>query len=294
MMKEEFLEYLRLERNYSQSTVDNYGRALRSLKDYFETLEEPLSWLTIDSDIVRGWIGQLMDAGESPATVNLKLSAVRAFYRWALRRGLVEADPVSMIQGPKKQRPLPNFVRDKEMDKLLDPIKWGDDYDSSLTRTILIVFYETGIRLAELVGLDDKDVSLINGELKVTGKRRKQRVIPFGEEVARAVTIYRAKRDTEIAHKQSEAFFLQKKGVRINRSQVEKRVKVALGNIPMLGKRSPHVLRHTFATSMLNHGAGLESVKKLLGHASLATTEIYTHTTFEQLKRAYKEAHPRA
>ena len=137
-------------------------------------------------------------------------------------------------------------------------------------------------------------VSLINGELKVTGKRRKQRVIPFGEEVARAVTIYRAKRDAEIAHKQSEAFFLQKKGVRINRSQVEKRVKVALGNIPMLGKRSPHVLRHTFATSMLNHGAGLESVKKLLGHASLATTEIYTHTTFEQLKRAYKEAHPRA
>lgn len=294
MMKEEFLEYLRLERNYSQSTVDNYGRTLRSLKDYFETMEEPLSWLTIDSDIVRGWIGQLMDAGESPSTVNLKLSAVRAFYRWALRRGLVEADPVSMIQGPKKQRPLPNFVRDKEMDKLLDPIKWGDDYDSSLTRTILIVFYETGIRLAELVGLDDKDVSLINGELKVTGKRRKQRVIPFGEEVARAVTIYRAKRDAEIAHKQSEAFFLQKKGVRINRSQVEKRVKVALGNIPMLGKRSPHVLRHTFATSMLNHGAGLESVKKLLGHASLATTEIYTHTTFEQLKRAYKEAHPRA
>ena len=136
MMKEEFLEYLRLERNYSQSTVDNYGRALRSLKDYFETLEEPLSWLTIDSDIVRGWIGQLMDAGESPSTVNLKLSAVRAFYRWALRRGLVEADPVSMIQGPKKQRPLPNFVRDKEMDKLLDPIKWGDDYDSCLTRTI--------------------------------------------------------------------------------------------------------------------------------------------------------------
>ena len=260
MMKEEFLEYLRLERNYSQSTVDNYGRALRSLKDYFETLEEPLSWLTIDSDIVRGWIGQLMDAGESPSTVNLKLSAVRAFYRWALRRGLVEADPVSMIQGPKKQRPLPNFVRDKEMDKLLDPIKWGDDYDSCLTRAILIVFYETGIRLAELVGLDDKDVSLINGELKVTGKRRKQ----------------------------------QKKGVRINRSQVEKRVKVALGNIPMLGKRSPHVLRHTFATSMLNHGAGLESVKKLLGHASLATTEIYTHTTFEQLKRAYKKAHPRA
>ena len=293
-MKEEFLEYLQLERNYSMSTVDNYGRALRSLADYFETLEEPLDWFTIDSDIVRGWIGQLMDEGESPSTVNLKLSAVRTFYRWALRRGLVDNDPVSLVQGPKKQRPLPHFVRDKEMDRLLDPMKWGDDYDSCLTRTILIVLYETGIRLAELVGLDDKDVSLINRELKVTGKRRKQRVIPFGEEVARAVADYRAKRDAEIAEKQSEAFLLQKKGTRINRSQVEKRVKAALGSVPMLGKRSPHVLRHTFATSMLNHGAGLESVKKLLGHASLATTEIYTHTTFEQLKRAYKEAHPRA
>ncbi len=294
MMTDDFLEYLRLERNYSMSTVECYGRSLRDLDEYFGRLDSSLSWTTIDSDIVRDWLGKLMEGGASPSTVNLKLSAVKAFYRWALRRGHVKADPVSLIQGPKRRRPLPNFVRDKEMDKLLDPLNWGDDYESFLARTLLIVFYETGIRLAELVGLDDKDVNLTNAELKVTGKRRKQRIVPFGEEVVRTVEEYRAKRDATVAEKQSEAFFLDHKGRRITRSQVEHRVRQALEAVPMLGKHSPHVLRHTFATSMLNHGAGLESVKKLLGHSSLATTEIYTHTTFEQLKRAYSEAHPRA
>ena len=293
-MTEQFLDYLLLERNYSQSTVDNYGRALRSLSKYAQEQEEPLNWFTIDSDIVRNWLGEMMDEGEKASTINMKLSGVKTFYRWALRRGLVTKDPVSMVQGPKKQRPLPHFVRDKDMDRLLDPMRWGDDYESSLARTLLIVFYETGIRLAELVGLDDKDVDTVNRQLKVMGKRRKQRIVPFGEEMARTVANYKSKRDEAIAEKQSEAFFLNKKGKRVSRGLVEKLVKQALGAVPMLGKRSPHVLRHTFATSMLNNGAGLESVKKLLGHESLATTEIYTHTTFEQLKRAYKKAHPRA
>ena len=294
MMTEQFLDYLLLERNYSQSTVDNYGRALRSLSKYAQEQEEPLDWFTIDSDIVRNWLGEMMDEGEKASTINMKLSGVKTFYRWALRRGLVTKDPVSMVQGPKKQRPLPHFVREKDMDRLLDPMRWGDDYESSLARTLLIVFYETGIRLAELVGLDDKDVDTVNRQLKVTGKRRKQRIVPFGEEMARTVADYRVKREEVVAEKQSEAFFLNKKGMRVSRGLVEKLVKQALGAVPMLGKRSPHVLRHTFATSMLNNGAGLESVKKLLGHESLATTEIYTHTTFEQLKRAYKKAHPRA
>lgn len=294
MMTEQFLDYLLLERNYSQSTVDNYGRALRSLSKYAQGLDEPLDWLTIDTDIVRNWLGEMMDEGEKASTINMKLSGVKTFYRWALRRGLVTMDPVSMVQGPKKQRPLPHFVRDKDMDRLLDPMRWGDDYESSLARTLLIVFYETGIRLAELVGLDDKDVDTVNRQLKVTGKHRKQRIVPFGEEMACTIADYRVKRDEVIAEKQSEAFFLSKKGVRVSRGLVEKQVRQALEAVPMLGKRSPHVLRHTFATSMLNNGAGLESVKKLLGHESLATTEIYTHTTFEQLKRAYKKAHPRA
>lgn len=294
MMTEDFLEYLRLERNYSDSTVENYGRALKGLREYLGESGEPVAWQAVDADMIRGWTERLMDEGENPSTVNGKLSAVRTFYRWALRRGLVNANPASALNGPKKQRPLPYFVRDKEMDSLLDPLKWGDDYDSILARTLLIVFYETGVRLAELVGLDDKDVNLVTRELKVTGKRRKQRIIPFGEEVLCAVETYRTVRDSEIDEKHSEAFFLDIKGKRIARHQVERRVKERLGIVPLLGKCSPHVLRHAFATSMLNHGAGLESVKKLLGHESLTTTEIYTHTTFDQLKKVYNCAHPRA
>lgn len=293
MMTDDFLEYLRLERNYSESTVVGYGRALRSLETYFRSREEPIDWLSADTDVIRGWIEQLVDQGEKPSTVNGKLSAVKTFYRWALRRERVDVSPVSELSGPKRQRPLPHFVREKEMERLLDPLVWGDDYDSVLSRTLLIVFYETGIRLAELVGLDDKDVNLINRELKVTGKRRKQRIIPFGEELARVIAGYQARRDAEVADKPSEAFFLNRKGMRVTRRQVERRVRQTLGEIPTLGKCSPHVLRHTFATSMLNNGAGLESVKMLLGHESLATTEIYTHTTFEQLKKAYRQAHPR-
>lgn len=294
MMTDDFLEYLRLERNYSDSTVENYGRALKGLEGYLGESGEPVAWQAVDADMIRGWTERLMDEGEKPSTVNGKLSAVRAFYRWALYRGLVDANPAGALNGPKKQRPLPYFVRDKEMDRVLDPLKWGSDYDSILSRTLLIVFYETGVRLAELVGLDDKDVNLVTHELKVTGKRRKQRLVPFGEEVLRAVETYRTARDAEFTNKCSGAFFLDSKGKRIARHQVERRVKERLGAIPMLGKCSPHVLRHTFATSMLNHGAGLESVKKLLGHESLTTTEIYTHTTFEQLKKVYNCAHPRA
>ena len=155
------------------------------------------------------------------------------------------------------------------------------------------MFYETGIRLAELVGLDDADVDLAAMQLKVTGKRNKQRIVPFGEELAAALRDYVARRDQELV-RQSPALFLDRKGERISRSVVQRIVKTHLTGFTTLKKRSPHVLRHSFATAMLNNGAGLESVKKLLGHESLETTEIYTHTTLEQLKRVYNEAHPRA
>lgn len=294
MMTDAFLEYLRLERNYSASTVKNYKEALDSLGGYFKNMDGSHTWGTIDSDIVRGWMERLVDEGLKPSTINGMLSGVRSFYRWALRCGLVKHNPAHGLSGSKQRRPLPHFVRDKDMDGILDPQRWGDDYDSVLARTLLIVFYETGVRLSELIGLDDEDVSLISSEVKVTGKRNKQRVIPFGRGMAQVVAAYRGKRDAEVAEKRSGAFFLNKRGRRVSRAQVDKVVKSSLSLVPTLGKRSPHVLRHSFATAMLNHGAGLECVKKLLGHESLATTEIYTHTTFEQLKRVYKHAHPRA
>lgn len=293
MMVDQFLNYLRYERNRSPRTVQLYEKSLRDFETYVQGLDDCLSLETVDTDVVRSWVERLMDEGKKPTTVNLELSAIRTFYRYALSRHIVVKDPAHAVIGPKKPKPLPQFVRESEMDELLDEQHWKDDYNNVRARTIILLFYETGIRLAELVGLDDADVDLAAMQLKVTGKRNKQRIVPFGEELAAALRDYVARRDREV-ERQSPALFLDRKGERISRSVVQRIVKTHLTGFTTLKKRSPHVLRHSFATAMLNNGAGLESVKKLLGHESLETTEIYTHTTLEQLKRVYNEAHPRA
>lgn len=288
-----FLDYLKLERNYSPATVKHYRDDLKEFERFFQELDLQLSWETIDSDIVRRWMEAMMDRGNVASSVNRRLSALRSFYRYALRRNLVEKDPVHGIQGPKRKRPLPQFLKEAEMDRLLDENMWTDCYKDVLARTIIVTFYETGIRISELIGLNDKDVDYINCEIKVTGKRDKQRIIPFGDELSETLISYQHRRNAEMKC-ESEAFFRTEKGERVTDAQVRQIVKTNLSKVSTLKKRSPHVLRHTFATAMLNHEAELESVKKLLGHESLSTTEIYTHTTFEQLKKVYKNAHPRA
>jgi integrase/recombinase XerC len=273
--------------------VQLYEENLRDFETYVQGLDDCLSLETVDTNVVRSWVEHLMDEGKKATTVNLGLSAVRTFYRYALLRHIVAKDPAHAVTGPKKAKPLPQFVRESEMDELLDEQHWTEEYNNVRARTIILMFYETGIRLAELVGLDDADVDMATMQLKVTGKRNKQRIVPFGEELAAALRDYVARRDQELV-RQSPALFLDRKGERIGRSAVQHIVKAHLTGFTTLKKRSPHVLRHSFATAMLNNGAGLESVKKLLGHESLETTEIYTHTTLEQLKRVYNEAHPRA
>ena len=293
MMIDQFLNYLRYELNRSPKTVQAYEASLRDFQTYFQGVDDYLSLSTIDADVIRGWLESLMDQGKKPATVKLRLSAVRTFYRYALSRNLIDKDPAHCLTGPKKDKPLPQFVRESEMNLLLDEKLPADNYNNVRARTIIILFYETGIRLAELVGLDDSDVDLTGMQLKVTGKRNKQRVVPFGSELAETLQAYVTWRDNEVV-RNSSALFVDKNGERISRGQVQYLVRKYLSEVTTLKKRSPHVLRHTFATAMLNSGAGLESVKKLLGHESLETTEIYTHTTFEQLMRVYNEAHPRA
>ena len=294
LMIEDFLDYLRYERNRSDLTVRNYERSLRDFESYFKNRESHLSWESVDSDLIRDWMESLMDKGDMASTVDNRLSAVRSFFRFALSRGLVVHDPAHNVRGPKKKKPLPQFMREGDMDRLMDmPEMWSDNYKDVRARTIILLFYTTGIRLAELVGLDDQDVDFVSHQLKVTGKRNKQRIVPFGEELEQALKAYMSQRDGQPL-KRDAALFLNDKGCRITRAQVEKVVKTGLSRVTTMKKRSPHVLRHTFATAMLNNGAGLESVRKLLGHESVATTEIYTHTTFEQLKRVYKDAHPRA
>ena len=293
MMINEFLNYLKFERNRSDLTIKNYGEDLRVFKEFYGNLDSRLSWKSVDSDIIRDWMESMMDKGNNATSINRRLSALRSFYRFALARKLVDKDPVHGVTGPKKGRPLPQFLKENEMDRLLDAESWTESFEDVRDRTVIMTFYETGIRLSELTGLDDSMVDFSNRQLKVTGKRNKQRVIPFGEELLATLRDYMKCRDKEV-NLQSEALFVSAKGQRMTSSQVREAVRKNLSKVCTLKKRTPHVLRHTFATAMLNNKAGIESVKKLLGHESLSTTEIYTHTTFEQLKREYYSAHPRA
>ena len=293
MMINEFLNYLKFERNRSDLTIKNYGEDLRAFKEFYGNLEGCHSWKSVDSDIIRDWMGSMMDKGNNATSINRRLSALRSFYRFALARKLVDKDPVHGVTGPKKGRPLPQFLKENEMDRLLDAESWTESFEDVRDRTVIMTFYETGIRLSELTGLDDCMVDFSNRQLKVTGKRNKQRVIPFGEELLATLCDYMKCRDKEV-NRLSDALFVTAKGQRMTSSQVREAVRKNLLKVCTLKKRTPHVLRHTFATAMLNNKAGIESVKKLLGHESLSTTEIYTHTTFEQLKREYYSAHPRA
>ena len=291
-MVNRFIEYLRYEQNRSELTVARYERSLRDFESYFKGIDASMTWTTIDADVVRNWLETLVDKGHKATSVNADLSALRSFYRFALSRKLVERDPVHGLTGPKKQKPLPQFMRENDMDKLLDQEEWSDTYKDVRARTIILLLYETGIRRSELTGLNDHDIDFEARQLKVTGKRDKQRIVPFGEELATELQRYIEVRDQEMK-KKSAALFLNKHGERMTGCQVYSIVREELSKVTTMKKRSPHVLRHTFATAMLNHEAGLESVRLLLGHESLETTEIYTHTTFEQLKRVYKDAHPR-
>ena len=293
MMIEEFLDYLRYERNRSPLTVKNYGDDLRAFYVFFKSLDDHLSWQSVDADIVRDWMGSMMDKGNNATSVNRRLSALRSFYRFALSRHLVDRDPAHNIEGPKTNKPLPQFLKESEMNRLLDDMEWGNSFNNVRARTIIIVFYETGIRLSELIGLDDVSIDMETCEIKVTGKGDKQRVVPFGSEMLSALKDYVAVRDSSVI-RNCEAFFVTDKGTRMRPDTVRAEVSRCLSAVSTLKKKSPHVLRHTFATAMLNNGAGIESVRKLLGHECASTTEIYTHTTFEQLKRVYEEAHPRA
>lgn len=289
----EFLDYLRFEKNRSELTVSSYAEDLKAFEAYFKNLDMLLSWETVDADVIRGWMESMMDKGNRATSVNRRLSALRSFYRYALAHQKVARDPSRMIKGPKKAKPLPQFLKEDEMNRLLDVVEWGDGFESVRARTMLMTFYETGIRLSELTGLDDTAIDWANHAVKVLGKRNKQRIIPLGEELEHTLLIYIRVRDEQVKAGNG-ALFVTRKGERMSGDQVRNEVKRCLSLVSTLSKRSPHVLRHTFATAMLNHEAGLESVKKLLGHESLSTTEIYTHTTFEQLKRVYQEAHPRA
>ncbi len=293
MWVESFLRYLTFERNYSQRTVDEYRDDLKAFESFYKEEDSTLSWETIDADVVRDWMVFMMEQGRKPTTVNRRLSALRSFYRYLMKRDYVRVSPVCGIQGPKKEKPLPSFLKDSEMNRLLDGDFFSDDFQGRRDRLILNTLYVTGLRLSELTGLNGRDIDFENAVIKVTGKRNKQRNIPFGADLRQLMQSYLLEKN-ERGVESEGVFFVDGEGERLSNARVRKLVKYYLGLVSTLKKKSPHVLRHTFATSMLNHHADLESVKELLGHESISTTEVYTHMTFEELKKMYNQAHPRA
>ena len=294
MMVDKFLEYMRYERNRSPRTVQEYEDDLRMFESFFKNKDSQVSWESVDSDLIRDWLESMMDSGHTATSVNRRLSALRSLFRFALSRHLVEKDPAHVIVGPKNSKPLPAFVREQDMNRLLDGEEmWQDNFEDLRARTIIILLYHTGVRVSELTGMDVSSLDMYDSYIKVRGKGNKERMVPFGEELKAGLEKYLVARES-FAGMKDGPLFVDDRLRRMSPDQVRAIVKNNLSKVTTQKKRSPHVLRHSFATAMLNNGAGIESVKKLLGHAKISTTEIYTHTTFEQLKRVYKQAHPRA
>lgn len=292
MLIDSFLNYLRYERNYSNYTVEAYSKDLSQFEEYVkENQEGVFEPRDIDSDLVRNWMVSLLDHKISSVSVNRKLSSLKSFFKFLMKQRVISVNPLRLVVGPKTKKPLPYFIKESEMDLLLDGDGFDEDFEGVRNRLILEMLYDTGIRRSELTGIKNADVDFETMQIKVTGKRNKQRLIPFAEGLKNLLQAYTEVRNREVGV--GEYYFVRKNGEQLSTGIVYTVVKKMLSDIPSLAKRSPHVLRHSFATSMLNNGAELNAVKELLGHSSLASTSVYTHTTFEELKKVY-HAHPRA
>lgn len=293
-LRESFLEYLCSERNRSSKTVLSYGAALDRLAEFLDENRKGWSWVTVGTEDLREWVVWLLEQEQlKSSSVCLLLSGVRAFYRYLLRVHEVEKDPCVRVQNPKKEKVLPAFIRQSEMDELLDADVFGDDFIGCRNKLIIEMLYMTGMRRAEILGLKDEDIHFDSLYISVVGKRNKERFIPISENLAFDIQKYQRLRDESLVEEgRGESFLLNRRGCNMSIAEIEDVVHRILGLVSPQKRRGLHILRHSFATAMLNNGADLRSIQDILGHQSLKTTEIYTHLSFEELKREYKDAHP--
>ena len=294
MMIEGFLKYLRYELNYSVHTVLSYGNDLRQFADFLARGDsEQLRFDDVSTNDIREWMMCLSNAGDCQRTIRRKVQSVRALYKYMQRRGLVDSNPAAMVELAKLPKRLPTYVRGENINALLDQEIDIADFTAVRNKLMLMMFYETGIRRAELIGLTDANVDVAAMQIKVHGKRNKDRIVPFGSELLGWIERYRDLRSQQVT-RECDEFFVRTNGKPLYPALVYKVVHDALQAAGGTDKFSPHVLRHSFASAMLNNGAQLNNVKELLGHESLAATQIYTHITFSELKDNYQSAHPRA
>ena len=294
MWKERFIDYLRYEKNYSSQTEISYLNDIIQFEKFIKLKDENLSLITVDSGIVRIWISSLIEQGFKASSVNRKLSSLKTFYRYLNKSGFIEKSPVEYVSGPKLNTKIPSFVSEKQMDEILDDAtNFTDDFVGVRNQLVIEFLYLTGMRRAELISLKDNDIDFSSCTIRVTGKGNKQRLIPFSDLTREKLEKYIRVRSKEIENK-SPFLFVKEDGNAMYPKLVYKIINNHLNSISTLSKKSPHVLRHSFATAMLNNGAEINSIKELMGHTSLSSTEIYTHVTFEEMKKTYQNAHPRA
>ncbi|SFU29928.1 tyrosine recombinase XerC subunit [Porphyromonadaceae bacterium KHP3R9] len=294
MWKEKWIQNLRNEKNYSSHTEISYFTDLTQFQQFIAEECGVFSPEQVDSDLIRHWIAHLIETGITPRSVNRKLSAVKSFFKYLKKIGKINSNPAEKIRGPKTSRKLPAFVHHEEMTRIIDDeLAYPESFEGVRDRFIIELFYVTGMRKSELIGLKDADIDGYSKTVRVTGKRNKQRIIPLSDATVEKMKNYINVRDREVPNK-TAFLFVRKNGEQMYPKMIYNIVRKHLDSISTLPKRSPHVLRHSFATEMLNNGAEINAVKELLGHSSLASTEVYTHVTFEELKKVYHNAHPRA
>ncbi len=288
-----FLEYLRIERRYSRLTIDAYQHDLEEFCHFLQTTPQQLDPDQVTDDDIKEWLISLLDNNISARSVRRKLSALRSFWKYCLRIGYTQHNPTQLIISPKIAKPLPAFYKEREMQQEQQIEQYADDFTTIRDNLIIEMLYQTGMRRAELIALSDNDINTQTKQLQVFGKRRKQRIIPIGDALLEQILLYLQWRDKQFPERNDNALFLTNRGLRINATTVYNAVHNRMTEVSTQHKQSPHVLRHTFATTMLEHGADINTIKTLMGHANLAATQIYTHVTFEQMKKAYNTAHPR-
>ncbi len=283
-----FIQFMAFEKRCSEHTITAYQNDLIQFADFFE-LKQLNELNEYNSLMIRSWIVSLIDSGLTNRTVNRKIATLRTFFKWLRKEGIISASPMAKIQGPKNEKRLPAFAKESELESWKIADLFTNDFEGMRDSLMFELFYQTGIRLNELISLKESDVN--EQHVKVLGKRNKERIIPISQELYTQIQSYRI-------HKQklfdeTKYLFVLKNGNKLYSTFVYRKINTYLSSATNLDKKSPHVLRHTFATHMLNRGTGLETLKDLLGHANLAATQVYTHNSFAQLTAIYSQAHPR-
>lgn len=289
-----FLDYLKYEKRYSPHTIISYETDLRDFDSYIRKLYGEVKIKEITHGFVRGWLASLKENGLTSKSLNRKISSLRSFFKYQMRIGKLEISPMTKVIAPKNSKRLPVFIKESDTKVLLHTLSGAtEDWKSLNAKMLIALFYSTGMRLSELITLKEKQLDFKRSQIKVLGKGNKERIIPVGNETIKNIENYRQLKRKQF-EKTDEVLLVTEKGKKLYPKYAYLLVRKYLDETATLDKKSPHVLRHTFATHLMNAGADLNAVKELLGHSSLASTQVYTHNTIEKLKNVYKKAHPKA